>query len=116
MRLIDASLKPLMTGYLEGLEGAYRAYVGACVEPRGDARGGVEPALAGAAARLSCSGQGEVHGAGLIALARVDPKRRCAMRADRLFEDEAIVKAHVAAQPALMAIPAAERQAAHASH
>jgi ferredoxin len=29
---------------------------------------------------------------------------------------EAIVKAHVAAQPALMAIPAAERQAAHASH
>ena len=29
---------------------------------------------------------------------------------------EAIVKAHVAAQPELMAIPAAERQAAHASH
>jgi hypothetical protein len=29
---------------------------------------------------------------------------------------EEIVKAHVAAQPALMAIPAAERQAAHASH
>ena len=27
-----------------------------------------------------------------------------------------VVKAHVAAQPALMAIPAAERQAAHASH
>ena len=31
-------------------------------------------------------------------------------------EAEAIVAAHVAAQPALMAIPAAERQAAHASH
>jgi ferredoxin len=29
---------------------------------------------------------------------------------------EAIVQAHVAAQPALMAIPPAERQAAHASH
>ena len=29
---------------------------------------------------------------------------------------EEIVQAHVAAQPALMAIPAAERQAAHASH
>ncbi len=29
---------------------------------------------------------------------------------------EEIVKAHIAAQPALMAVPAAERQAAHASH
>ena len=29
---------------------------------------------------------------------------------------EAIVQQHIAAQPALMAIPAAERQAAHASH
>jgi ferredoxin len=29
---------------------------------------------------------------------------------------EEIVKEHIAAQPALMAVPAAERQAAHASH
>jgi ferredoxin len=36
--------------------------------------------------------------------------------ADTMAQAEAIVKAHVAAQPALMAIPAAERQAAHASH
>jgi hypothetical protein len=33
-----------------------------------------------------------------------------------MAQAEEIVKAHVAAQPALMAIPAAERQAAHASH
>ena len=36
--------------------------------------------------------------------------------ADTMAQAEAIVAAHVAAQPALMAIPAAERQAAHASH
>ena len=36
--------------------------------------------------------------------------------ADLMAKAEAIVQAHVAAQPALMAIPAAERQAAHASH
>jgi len=36
--------------------------------------------------------------------------------ADTMAQAEAIVKAHVAAQPALMAIPAAERQAGHASH
>jgi NAD-dependent dihydropyrimidine dehydrogenase PreA subunit len=36
--------------------------------------------------------------------------------ADAMAQAEAIVAAHVAAQPALMAIPAAERQAAHASH
>jgi NAD-dependent dihydropyrimidine dehydrogenase PreA subunit len=36
--------------------------------------------------------------------------------ADTMAAAEAIVKAHVAAQPALMAIPAAERQAAHATH
>ena len=36
--------------------------------------------------------------------------------ADSMAKAEAIVKAHVAAQPALMAIPAAERQAAHAGH
>ena len=36
--------------------------------------------------------------------------------ADSMAKAEAIVQAHVAAQPALMAIPAAERQAAHASH
>ena len=34
--------------------------------------------------------------------------------ADAMAQAEAIVAAHVAAQPALMAIPAAERQAAHA--
>jgi NAD-dependent dihydropyrimidine dehydrogenase PreA subunit len=33
-----------------------------------------------------------------------------------MAQAEEIVKAHLAAQPALMAIPAAERQAAHASH
>ena len=33
-----------------------------------------------------------------------------------MAQAEAIVQAHIAAQPALMAIPAAERQAAHASH
>jgi hypothetical protein len=33
-----------------------------------------------------------------------------------MAQAEEIVKAHIAAQPALMAIPAAERQAAHASH
>jgi hypothetical protein len=36
--------------------------------------------------------------------------------ADLMAQAEAIVAAHVAAQPVLMAIPAAERQAAHASH
>ena len=36
--------------------------------------------------------------------------------ADTLARAEEIVKAHMAAQPALMAIAAAERQAAHASH
>jgi len=36
--------------------------------------------------------------------------------ADSLARAEEIVRTHVAAQPALMAIPAAERQAAHASH
>jgi NAD-dependent dihydropyrimidine dehydrogenase PreA subunit len=36
--------------------------------------------------------------------------------ADLMAKAEAIVQAHVVAQPALMAIPAAERQAAHASH
>ena len=36
--------------------------------------------------------------------------------ADSFARAEEIAKAHVAAQPALMAIPAAERQAAHASH
>ena len=36
--------------------------------------------------------------------------------ADTMARAEDIVKAHVAAQPALMAIPAAERQAAHATH
>jgi NAD-dependent dihydropyrimidine dehydrogenase PreA subunit len=36
--------------------------------------------------------------------------------AETMARAEEIVKAHVAAQPALMAIPAAERQAAHASH
>ena len=36
--------------------------------------------------------------------------------ADTMAQAEAIVKAHIAAQPALMAIPAAERQAAHATH
>ena len=35
--------------------------------------------------------------------------------ADAMAQAEAIVQAHVAAQPALMAIPAAERQAAHAN-
>jgi hypothetical protein len=33
-----------------------------------------------------------------------------------MAQAEAIVKAHVASHPELMAIPAAERQAAHASH
>ncbi len=36
--------------------------------------------------------------------------------ADTVARAEAIAQAHVAAQPELMAIPAAERQAAHASH
>ena len=36
--------------------------------------------------------------------------------ADTMAQAEAIVAAHVAAQPELMAIPAAERQAAHATH
>jgi ferredoxin len=36
--------------------------------------------------------------------------------ADSMAKAEAVVKAHVAAHPDLMAIPAAERQAAHASH
>ena len=35
---------------------------------------------------------------------------------DTIARAEEIVQAHVAAQPELMAIPAAERQAAHASH
>src|ERR1700732_1917767 len=35
---------------------------------------------------------------------------------DLMAQAEAIVKAHVASHPELMAIPAAERQAAHASH
>ena len=35
---------------------------------------------------------------------------------DLIAQAEEIVRAHVAAQPALMSIPAAERQAAHASH
>ena len=35
---------------------------------------------------------------------------------DAMARAEAIVHAHVAAQPALMAIPAAERAAAHATH
>ena len=35
---------------------------------------------------------------------------------DLIAQAEAIVQAHVASQPALMAIPSAERQAAHASH
>ena len=33
-----------------------------------------------------------------------------------IAQAEEIVRAHVAAQPALMSIPAAERQAAHATH
>ena len=33
-----------------------------------------------------------------------------------MAQAEAVVAAHVAAQPALMSIPAAERQAAHATH
>ena len=33
-----------------------------------------------------------------------------------IAQAEAIVQAHIAAQPELIAIPAAERQAAHASH
>jgi hypothetical protein len=36
--------------------------------------------------------------------------------AETMARAEEIVKAHVDSQPALMAIPAAERQAAHASH
>src|SRR3984957_7306744 len=36
--------------------------------------------------------------------------------ADTMARAEEIVRAHIAAQPTLMAIPAAERQAAHASH
>jgi NAD-dependent dihydropyrimidine dehydrogenase PreA subunit len=35
---------------------------------------------------------------------------------DAFAKAEELAKAHIAAQPALMAIPAAERQAAHASH
>jgi ferredoxin len=35
---------------------------------------------------------------------------------DTIAKAEAIVQAHIAAQPELMAIPPAERQAAHASH
>ena len=35
---------------------------------------------------------------------------------DLIARAEEIVRAHVEAQPALMAIPAAERQAAHATH
>jgi hypothetical protein len=33
-----------------------------------------------------------------------------------MAQAEAIVKAHIAAHPDLMAIPAAERQSAHATH
>jgi len=33
-----------------------------------------------------------------------------------MAQAEAIVKAHIASHPELMAVPAAERQAAHASH
>ncbi len=36
--------------------------------------------------------------------------------AEAVAKAEAIVQAHVAAQPALMSIPPTERQAAHASH
>jgi ferredoxin len=36
--------------------------------------------------------------------------------ADTMAQAEAIVQAHIAAQPGLMAIPATERQAAHATH
>jgi NAD-dependent dihydropyrimidine dehydrogenase PreA subunit len=36
--------------------------------------------------------------------------------AEAMAKAEEIVRAHVAAQPALMAVPPAERQAAHASH
>jgi ferredoxin len=36
--------------------------------------------------------------------------------ADAMARAEEIVQAHIAAQPTLMAVPAAERQAAHASH
>jgi hypothetical protein len=36
--------------------------------------------------------------------------------ADAMAKAEEIVSAHIAAQPTLMAIPAAERQAAHATH
>ena len=36
--------------------------------------------------------------------------------ADTMAKAEEIVRAHIEAQPTLMAIPAAERQAAHASH
>ena len=36
--------------------------------------------------------------------------------ADAMAAAEAVVQAHIAAQPELMAIPAAERQAAHATH
>jgi NAD-dependent dihydropyrimidine dehydrogenase PreA subunit len=35
---------------------------------------------------------------------------------DLMAQAEAIVKAHIASHPELMAVPAAERQAAHASH
>jgi hypothetical protein len=35
---------------------------------------------------------------------------------EAIAKAEAAVQAHIAAQPALMAIPPAERQAAHASH
>jgi ferredoxin len=36
--------------------------------------------------------------------------------ADTMARAEEIVQAHIASQPALMAIPATERQAAHATH
>ena len=36
--------------------------------------------------------------------------------ADTMAKAEEIVRAHIAAQPALMAVPAPERQAAHATH
>ncbi len=35
---------------------------------------------------------------------------------EAIAKAEAVVQAHIAAQPALMAVPPAERQAAHASH
>jgi hypothetical protein len=36
--------------------------------------------------------------------------------ADAVAKAEAIVQAHITAQPALMSVPPTERQAAHASH